>query len=237
MPDLARILKTEYGVISTDIRPPDGRIIGLGYRVHTTERDYFLKVYVKSKKATAQWTALIDQYIPILIWLNQNTDLKGWIVQPVLTISGAYKCEDENAFYLMFSYISGYTVGEASLTTPQATELAHIVGILHQQNAETIPGCYGQMTEDFGLPFCSEMISFMENRLEDCVGEVKSILTHYRAELLDAASKALQASNTLSTHKPAFVFCHTDIHNYNIMQADRLFLIDWEGLKTRAPGA
>jgi len=33
-----------------------------------------------------------------------------------------------------------------------------------------------------------------------------------------------------SGHQP-FVLCHTDIHGWNLMQSDKLILIDWESIK------
>jgi spectinomycin phosphotransferase len=235
MPDMTRILKQEYHIIPVDIQPQFGGLSALGYRIQTTDKDYFLKAYVKSKNATAKWTSLIGNYIPILLWLNQNTDLKNRIVDPIRTVTGEYQCEDDECIYLLFSFIHGHTIGNADLSTAQAIELAHIIGILHQNSSDTIPGSYGQMTEDFNLSFCKDMHFFMENNLCESTGEVKSIVTRYLPQLRDATEKAFQMSDILSNRKPALVFCHTDIHNYNIMQAERVFLIDWEGMKLAPP--
>lgn len=236
MPDLTRILKQEYHIVPVDIQPQFGGLSAAsGYKIQTAGEAYFLKAYDKSKKAAAKWTSLIDLYIPILLWFNQDTDLKGKIVNPIRTVTGEYKCEDDECIYLLFSFIHGYTIGDASLTTAQAIELAHIIGILHQNSSETVPGSYEQMTEDFSLPFCNDIDFFIENNLYHSASGVKRIVTSYLPQLKSATATAFQMSRRLSDIKPALVFCHTDIHNYNIMQAERLFLIDWEGMMLAPP--
>ena len=43
---------------------------------------------------------------------------------------------------------------------------------------------------------------------------------------------SLRAQAEALRHAPLrYALCHTDIHGWNLMQEDRLILIDWEGLK------
>lgn len=235
MSNLAQILLQNYSIIPVDILPMAGGLSASAYKIQAADEAYLLKVYDKSKKATAQWTSLIDHYVPILTWLNQNTDLKNRIVNPIRTVNEENSCEDEDCIYLLFSYIQGQTVGESTLTTAQAMELAHIVGILHQNSSDTIPGFYGRMTEDFSLSFCKDIDFFIENKVNDSGSKIRSIATRYLPQLKAASGRAAQMADKFSKTKPALVFCHTDIHNFNILQGERLVLIDWEGIKLAPP--
>ena len=235
MHKLTQVLQQQYAITPTGIQPQAGGFSALAYKVTTPNDAYFLKVYDKSKTATAHWTALIDIYVPFLSYLNQNTHLRGKIPHPIQTAHNEWKCEDEEYIYQLFNYIDGYTVGEAGLTTAQARELAHIIGSLHQHNADTIPGSYEQMTEDFSLPFCSKLTSFISSELLSRDSEIEAIITRCQPQLEKAIDRVAQLSESLSQTHQAFVFCHTDIHGFNIMQSDRLALIDWEGLKLAPP--
>ena len=63
------------------------------YQVVTEKQQYFLKVYDKTIASTAEWTAAIDHYMPILLWLSESTALKGSVPRSVLTVDGAFKVE------------------------------------------------------------------------------------------------------------------------------------------------
>ena len=93
------ILEKQYSINCINITAQAGGWSALAYKVFDGEKDYFLKVYEKSRASTPKLTALIDTYVPITMWLNENTDMKGKLSVPLLTKDGKSKCEDDNGIY------------------------------------------------------------------------------------------------------------------------------------------
>lgn len=86
--------------------PQQGGWATLTYKVFNKNQSYFLKVYEKSQASTPKLTALIDQYVPIMVWLMRNSNLKGKISVPFLTKNGDYKWENEvNVFEKLINLI------------------------------------------------------------------------------------------------------------------------------------
>src|SRR5690625_5543707 len=96
MDNFGNILKHYYNVEMDEIHSQQGGWASLAYKVIDETNCYFLKVYEKDRTSTAKLTALIDQYAPVLIWLEDNSQLKGTIPVPLLTKNGEYKCEDKD---------------------------------------------------------------------------------------------------------------------------------------------
>jgi len=70
---LKKILKDHYGIDSVNISPEQGGWTALAYQVTDGEAAFFLKVYDKNRASTSKWTALIDDYMPVLRWLRDHT--------------------------------------------------------------------------------------------------------------------------------------------------------------------
>lgn len=75
MSNIKSTLKTQYGIDSINICRQQGGWTSLAYKVIDNKCSYFLKVYEKRRTSTPKWTALIDNYVPIIRWLGYNTDL------------------------------------------------------------------------------------------------------------------------------------------------------------------
>ena len=233
MRDIESMLRYDYGINSLDIEQRAGGFSARAYKVTAADEVYFLKAYDKTSKAAAQWIARIDRYIPVLCRLNDHPGLRGGIAEPVRTRSGACKAQDCRSVYVVFRYIDGETLGDSPLSAEQACELGQLVGMLHQHKAQTIPGDYSGMTEDFRLPFCSRLSAVLQGGAFD--EDVQAILQGCRPRLVPVIDTLERAAIPISAAKPDCVFCHTDIHGYNLMQGERLVLVDWEGLKLAPP--
>jgi spectinomycin phosphotransferase len=230
---LVERISREYAVHPLCAVSLDGGFSAAAFRVEAREGDFFLKVYDKSKAQTAQWTARIGSYMPALVHMNRDPKLRGRISEPILTAGGRYQVEDGQCVCLLFVYIHGETVGSAELTRRQAKELARTLGLVHQYRAADIPGSH--LAEDFALPFCDALEAFVRN-LDQCPDpDVRSAVEANLPGLKDAIRGARAAAAGSSRSKPEMVFCHTDAHNFNIMQGERLVLIDWEGMKLAPP--
>ena len=73
----------------------------------------------------------MKHYVPVLLWLKENSSLNEKISVPILTINQAYTCEDEMNIYMLFDFIEGDTIGDQTLTSHQVKQLAQIISELH----------------------------------------------------------------------------------------------------------
>ncbi|MFD0711568.1 aminoglycoside phosphotransferase family protein [Paenibacillus sp. GCM10027626] len=230
---LSHVLHTFYDIKPVKITPQQGGWAALAFKVQDEKRTYFLKMYEKSRASTAKWTALIDTYVPVTVWLMNNSRLQGKLPVPIATNKGTYKCEDEAGVYLLYSYIEGATIGEKQLTAEQAGQLAECVAELHRYPAANFPLDLSALTENYEVPFLQPLHDRLEGMWEqEWNEELKNVLRPHRKQLVALIDTMLRLSRTLQQRHLPLVFCHTDLHNWNLMQAGgQLILLDWEGLK------
>lgn len=227
------VLKDHYHTGHVDVIPQQGGWAALAYKVFDDTHTYFLKVYEKSRTSTSKWTALIDHYLPVTIWLLQNSSLKDKIPVPILTKHGEYKCESEDAIYLLYQYINGETIGNRDLSEEQVCRLAEIMAELHSFGEE-IPVKTEALMEDFSVPFLQQLRSTLDkDQCNDTMTtDVAEIIEPYAERIKYLMDTVEQLSARLKNGSLRMALCHTDIHNWNLMQSEgRLILIDWEGLK------
>lgn len=237
MDKIKSIIKKHYGIDCINITKQIGGWSALAYKVTDEVNEYFLKIYEKSRASTPKLTALIDQYIPITIWLNDNTDLSGKIPVPLLTKDGKIKCEDDEGIYLLYEYIDGRTIGNNELSEKQICQLSEIISILHCYNDE-IPINMEAIKEDFDLPFLSQFRGILSKKSNSLPNDVKELIEIHMKSIEYLIATVEKLSTSLKLDNPRMVLCHTDIHNWNLMQTSQeLILIDWEGLKLAPPEA
>lgn len=228
MDRLKGILKDHYGLENTDVVPQQGGWAALAFRVRSHNEHYFLKAYEKSRASTPKWTALIDDYVPILLWLEEHSRLKGRIPAPILTTDGSYQCEDDEGIYLLYEYIVGDTIADQELTEDQVRQLAEMIAELHRYGEE-VPLVTSAMTENYTVPFLGQLKSTLDGELPYDLGEV--MLRHIDS-LKELMNKVEERSEALKNRDLRMALCHTDVHGWNLMSdGQQLKLIDWEGLK------
>ncbi|MFS0752214.1 aminoglycoside phosphotransferase family protein [Oceanobacillus sp. 1P07AA] len=229
--ELNKILNFHYGIKPIKTVALNGGWAALAYKISDSNNAYFLKVYEKSRSSTSKLTAFINQYATILVWLDNQTKLNGKIPLPISTFEGDYKCEDDCNVYLLYTYIDGGTVGSNNLSEKQIQELAEIISTLHSYGSNQIPFSTNLMVEDFELPFLNDFEIVLQKKLEEFPQIIKESITTYGQTLVNRIETIKNLSNQLKSSNLDFSLCHTDLHNWNLMQTDRLILIDWEGLK------
>ena len=235
MDKFKQVLKTQFGVAGADITEVFGGSDDKNahYKVTAGSRAFFLKVYDKSKVQTSQWTENIDIYMPILVWLNENTDLHGRIIYPYKTVQGGYCFEDDENIFLLFAYIEGDTAGK-TLTRSQLMEAAEILASLHNAGND-IPFDMNRIKEDFSVPFCFSLEKFIAKKYASSPAYIKAILQPCLAPLMAKNEKVKSLSEKFSKMSFDMTLCHMDAHGYNLMQAGRLVLVDWEMAKYAPP--
>lgn len=233
MNKIQTILKEQYNLAMANVVPQKGGWAALAYKVYNNEHIYFLKMYEKNRASTPKWTALIDKYVPILLWLMQNSDLKGKLPVPLLTKQGAYKCEDDEGIYLLYEYIEGETIGDKELTGKQVHQLSEIISELHLYGDE-IPVETDAVKEDFTVPFLQQLRDLLNKEATDSAipAEVNQVIEPYLEPLQGLIDSVDKLSADLKSSPGRLALCHTDLHHWNLMQSgQQLILIDWEGLK------
>ncbi len=238
MENIINILKTEYGINCLSVTSQKGGWSASAYKVSDGVKNYFLKAYEINRASTPKLTSMIDIYIPITIWLDQNTKLSGKIPVPVVTKDGNYRCQDNHAIYLLYEYIDGETIGDDELSDDQVAQLSEMIAELHSFSSTQIPCDSLKIREDFSLPFLQPLKEHIIQNFEHLANDLKELLKGR----IGSIEKLMQRAETLSlfliNNKPKMVFCHTDLHNWNLMQSKNLLiLIDWEGLKVAPPEA
>ena len=223
MNKIEKLLCFEYGITATNITPAVGGWSAAAYKIDSEHGEYFLKVYDKKRSGIPALLEKLDLCMSVASWLEDNTGLKGKINAPVLTKQGCVKSETEDHTYLLFSYIDGITPRTTPLTVSQQKELAGIVGELHRHGAD-MPFDFTGIQESFEIP-CDELIK-MPHKPSDplCVYQQRDML-------MQAINKAHKLAEYVKNEQLPFVLCHTDIHGWNLMQNDKLILIDWESIK------
>ncbi len=228
---LINILERQYGINCIDITAQEGGWSALAYKVSDGVKEYFLKVYEKSRVSTPKLTALIDTYVPITLWLNENTNMKGKLPVPLLTQDGKHKWEDDNGVYLLYEYIDGITIGSSELKENQVQSVAKIISTLHSYGDEIAVNTK-DIKEDFSLPFLNQLKEILHKGFVSSPMDLTGLLGVYIKPLEQYIDRAERLATDIRRSNPKMVLCHTDIHNWNLMQSDeQIILIDWEGLK------
>lgn len=227
---ILQILKDFYGFSQATVSEQKGGWSARAFQIKTPDHHYFLKVYDKLENSTVQWTANLSVYLPFLQNIP-DPELRRCVPKPLPCRNGSLWGETAHYLFLLSDYICGSTIGTCPLTPVQAAELGRITGRLHSLPAALIPAVQQiSIQEDFQVPFCQNLQKLLNNS-EQIPGETGDILRFYHPSLLRLCQSLEKSAKNLCTTFIPLCLCHTDIHGFNLMQADRLMLIDWEGLR------
>lgn len=222
---MENILAEHYCIKEVEVSAVQGGFCADAFKITTANKSYFLKRYDKNRPITEKCTKLIDSYTPILQYFSKST-MADYVPKFILTIDGKVLCEDNHYIYMLYEYIDGITIADRKLTKAQVKELGKIVGMLHSSLSEkcTIPK---SMYEDFSIDFNDKLHNFIQSNISNY-----SFLDPYISNLKKLTIQTAEQSEKAKLCNAPFVLCHTDIHNWNLMQTkDNLILIDWEGIK------
>lgn len=230
MNKLPAMLQAEYGINPIQIKSRQGGWASLAFMVKANDAVYFLKAYEKRRASTFKLTACIDQYVPVVVWLEKNGGLRGKVPAPLQTMRGKYKCEDEEHVYLLYPFIEGETIGNRDLTQQQIKEFAQIIATLHSFGEE-IPFPTELLKETFEIPFVKSLEEVIRCDTEGASEELRSFPEGRREMVERWIGRIKELSEKMKSASWTMVLCHTDLHHWNLMQEENLLLIDWEGLK------
>lgn len=237
--DLTKLLYDAYGIYADRVVPAPGGWSSAAYRVETAGGRYFLKVYDDLRETAQPWVRRMIARLPLLVWL-QGTPLGPHIprTHPALdgrhyvppAVEGAGTC-------MLFDWIDGRTVGDDPYPPAQLVELARLLATLHSYNASDIPSWADALAEDTVLPFCDALQSLLDGDLSPLPAPLAPLVEAHADTLTRAVPRLRTLLQTARLRVAAPVLCHTDAHGYNVLQSDRLMLIDWEGVCLAPPEA
>lgn len=228
MDRIKQVLYNEYRIQAQSVEEVPGGWSASAWKIEADCGSYFLKVYDKNRPSTKNWVARVDSYMPVVLWLYENTGLRTKMTAPLLTRSGTYKSEDRDFLYMVFPFIEGQTIGSNKLKPEQISEIAHIVSELHSYGSE-IPVPTNDLRETFEPLFCGILVRRLEH-IHD-FDYLKGLLIPYKDTLIQRIEALQVMAALLQSSEIQYSLCHTDIHGWNLIQAKNLILIDWEGLK------
>ncbi|WP_342774585.1 phosphotransferase [Paenibacillus piri] len=178
MNKIKSMLNHHYDQHIIDVLPQQGGWSALAFKVCANKQSFFLKIYEKRRASTLRWTALIDIYIPITIWLMWHSRLKAKIPVPVLTKDGHYKCEDEDGIYLLFEYIEGETIGDKDLTGEQVRQLSELISELHLFGEDvSVETDTDAIKENFEVPFLQRLRDLLVKEFHRIPTDVREAIT------------------------------------------------------------
>lgn len=225
----SRVLREAYGLPVQRVEEVRGGWSARAFRADTAEAAYFLKVYDRALPSTAPWVARIGDYLPPLYYLSQSTPLRGRVPTPVLTAEGAYQHADERFVYVLFDFIQGHTVGFGHVTSAHARELAEAVAVLHGYGAD-MPGVTDRLQEAAEDLSCQELAAMLREGMPEALAPAEDFLAQ-------AVSRTEHLRRTVRRPVEGLGLCHGDLHGNNLMQGERLVLVDWEDLRLAPPEA
>ena len=221
-------IEKKYGIQINNMQQMQGGWSALAYMIKTAKEDFFLKVYEKNRHTAKEWINKINEYMPVVIKLRDNDRLRRKMTVPVLTVDGQYKVENDDYIFILFPFVAGNTPGSNKLTEKEQDCLAKIVAELHAYKESDFP--LFKSKEDFNINICEKLSQIITNTcLQDM--ELHHVLSQYNSCLLKSIEEMKKLAQKLSGEQLAFVLCHTDLHGWNLLQAEQLVLLDWEGLK------
>lgn len=88
-----------------------------------------------------------------------------------------------------------------------------------------------ETTEDFEVPFIRELEKVLDYSEEHVPKELHLFLHENQERINKWITNVKELSTKLKSASLNRVLCHTDLHHWNLMQAENLLVIDWEGLK------
>lgn len=186
-----------------------------------------MKVYDKTRPSAQAWVERMDAYIPIQLWLHENTPLRERMVAPLPTTSGAYKVTGSRYVLLVFPMLHGTTLGGVQINAAQTQQLAEILAELHTYTNQ-IPVQSDGINEDYSLPFLAELATLLEAKKHSA--SLDEILRQHGRNIENGAEQLQALAASLHSKCLPHVLCHTDVHGGNLLWTDKLILIDWEGL-------
>lgn len=166
-------------------------------------------------------------YMPVVLWLSENTPLKNSMIIPVLTKDGEYKSENEKYVMLVFPFIKGATLGATTLSTPQISQLVDILTLLHSYG-DDIPVATAPLKERYQLPFIVGLTCIL--RQTHWPTKLQNLFNLYADKIVEKVDILQHLAAQLRRNPLRGVLCHTDLHGWNLMWNSNLILLDWEGL-------
>ncbi len=230
----AGMVLKEYGIHITSMELIPEGAVSHNYKAYGEgKKKYFIKIYDNSaegKKASA----LSKRYLPLIYKLKYEGNIAD-INVPYITKSGALKTVFDSMTVMIYDFISGTPIGDLrKLDAKMAADLARDMGRYHTASAGWGEKAdYGKIYSDInGLEKRVRKVIEMSRVCGDTTssGVLKIILDGFEKKCGGYFEKLKKLSPIIGKPGGSVVFCHGDLHGWNILKdADnRLRFFDWE---------
>lgn len=108
--------------------------------------------------------------------------------------------------------------------------LAHVALWLHSYGNEILVQT-NAIIEDFEVSFLGQLEEVMNRSNANLPEELLNLINNNADKVIALILQIKDLSNKLKINRLDMSLCHTDLHNWNLMQTENLMLIDWEGQK------
>lgn len=224
----------EYGI---QIKPPElipEGAVSHNYKAAGTDKKvYFIKIYDNStegKKASA----LSKRYLPLIYKLKNEGNIAD-INVPYITKSGAMKMSFNSMTVMIYDFISGVPIGDLrKLDLKMYVNLAQDMGRYHAASAawNEKPDFEKIYSDIPGLERRLKSVIKMSRHSGDTTscGVLKIVLDGFENRLSGYLDRIKKLAPMMKNLKGAVVFCHGDLHGWNILadKNNHLHFFDWE---------
>ena len=223
------LIEKNYGLIINSIEQIQGGWSALAYKIRSEKGDFFLKAFDKHRHTAQVWINKIDEYLPIVMTLSKNSRLREKMSTPIFTVNGEYKVETDDSVFIVYPFVEGKTPGNSKLSEYEQECLVEIIAEVHSYTESDFPQLKDNK-ESFNVSICENLSQVVT---QECLSDadLHNVFLQYRVCLQYGTTEMKRLSASLCNANLDFVLCHTDLHGWNLLQADTLVLLDWEGLK------
>lgn len=212
------------------ITPLQPGFVAHAHRLQSATHDVMVKTYDHSRAITARMLEYAPFYLQVTDYVYRHTPAHGRIAMPMARPDGTFLHDDAPYVSAVFAFLPGETPRTTPLTVAQQCDMATTVGYIHRASAQVPLPAHARI-ETFIPRWDAVWDGMLNDGWTQLPAPVQMMLAPHRARLHSLHQRLRHVGAYLQTHPLPMVLCHSDIHGWNvIVQGDRTWLIDFEGL-------
>jgi Ser/Thr protein kinase RdoA (MazF antagonist) len=224
----------EYGIMIQKLEMIPEGAVSYNYKAHATDgKYYFIKIYDTSAQGKYS-SSLTDFYLPLIWKIRYEEDIKDYIA-PYMTKNGKLKMKFNGLTIMVYDFIEGRSIGDfRKLDAKKLQLLAGDIGRFHRASSGW--NLKSGMEKNFSDPDRIARNLFRVLRKSRTAadttscGRLKIMLDAFRPLAEGYIERLKKHTNAIKKIKGPVVFCHGDLHGWNILQdkKNKLYFFDWE---------
>ncbi|MDR7076114.1 thiamine kinase-like enzyme [Neobacillus niacini] len=230
---LAALLNQEYGIHVKDLVHIPWGTSAYSYRINCVNGDcYYLKLFDTANDKQRESAERLDFSLAITCkmyheWIFRN------LTYPIKTKDGRYKTIFNQTALVLFNFIEGLALKDASSSKETVTKIATLIAALHKatpkiKQKEVRQEKFDMWTHRWLVRNLSvlESTTTFDNPYKE---ELRELMLTHKEQILNYLNLLSSLHTSVKAIQKESVFCHGDLWAGNlIIHHDELFLIDWE---------